>query len=308
MEDLPEEVVPGLEGLKGNAAEWLGDQSDARLRIAGFVSDPDDAMVYWLGRGNGPLSMNGAPLEVGSRLGAELFAEQQTVVLTSATLAVRGGFQHVRERLGIEEPDDVPEPSDHRYSEAVARIIGDLAGMTGGHTMALFTSHAGVRSSAAALKRQLAGQGIAVLAQGVDGPPQQVLAWFQADPKAVLLGTSSFWEGVDIQDNALKILVVARLPFNVPTEPVFAARSGLYDQPFMQYAVPQAVLRFRQGFGRLIRNKTDHGVVVVLDRRITSKPYGRAFLDSIPPATVLQAPMADVMSDVSDWLASPGGA
>jgi Rad3-related DNA helicase len=118
----------------------------------------------------------------------------------------------------------------------------------------------------------------------------------------VLLGTSSFWEGVDIADNAMKVLVVARLPFNVPTEPVFAARSGLYEQPFMQYAVPQAVLRFRQGFGRLIRNKSDRGVVVVLDSRITSKPYGRSFLSSVPPATVLRGALAEVMSGVREWL------
>jgi DNA polymerase-3 subunit epsilon/ATP-dependent DNA helicase DinG len=128
------------------------------------------------------------------------------------------------------------------------------------------------------------------------------VARFQEDPKAVLLGTSSFWEGVDIADNAMKVLVVARLPFNVPTEPVFAARSGLYEQPFMQYAVPQAVLRFRQGFGRLIRNKSDRGVVVVLDSRITSKPYGRSFLGSVPPATVLRGELAEVMSGVREWL------
>jgi len=124
----------------------------------------------------------------------------------------------------------------------------------------------------------------------------------------VLLGTSSFWEGVDIANNALRVLVVARLPFNVPTEPVFAARSDLYEQPFMQFAVPQAVLRFRQGFGRLIRNKQDRGVVVVLDSRITSKPYGGTFLASVPPATALKAPMAEVIERVRDWLAGGGPA
>jgi DNA polymerase-3 subunit epsilon/ATP-dependent DNA helicase DinG len=151
----------------------------------------------------------------------------------------------------------------------------------------------------------LSGKGIPVLAQGVDGTPQQLIARFQENPKAVLLGTASFWEGVDIANNAMKVLVVARLPFNVPTEPVFAARSGLYDSPFMQYAVPQAVLKFRQGFGRLIRNKDDHGAIVVLDSRITSKPYGKAFLDSVPPATTLRAPLAEIMSGVRDWLREP---
>ena len=322
MEELPVEIVPGLDDLKGSLAGWLADQTEARTRIAGFVSDPDEQMVYWLGRAAGPLTLNGAPLEVGSRLREELFAEKKAVVLTSATLAVRGEFAHVRDRLGIDDtaelclgspfdyrsaallalPTDVPEPSMRGYAEAVADIVAELAGEAGGRTLALFTSHAGVRGAAAALRRVLPAQGIPVLAQGVDGTPQQLIARFQEDPKAVLLGTASFWEGVDIANNAMKVLVVARLPFNVPSEPVFAARSGLYEQPFMQYVLPQAVLRFRQGFGRLIRSKSDHGVVVVLDSRITSKSYGRSFLSSVPPATVARGTLAEVMVDVREWL------
>jgi predicted DnaQ family exonuclease/DinG family helicase len=325
MENLPSERVPGLDNLKGSMADWSADQSDARARVSGFISNPDKMMVYWLGRGNGPLSMNGAPLEVASRLQDELFAQKKSVILTSATLAVRGEFKHVRERLGVEDseelclgspfdyrraallalPTDVPEPNVRGYAEAVAEIVAQLALEAGGRTLTLFTSHAGVRGTAAALRRLLPRKGISVLAQGVDGTPQQLISRFQENPKSVLLGTASFWEGVDIANNAMKVLVVARLPFNVPTEPVFAARSGLYDSPFMQYAVPQAVLRFRQGFGRLIRNKDDHGVVVVLDSRITSKPYGKAFLDSVPPATALRAPLAEVLSGVRDWLRAP---
>jgi DNA polymerase-3 subunit epsilon/ATP-dependent DNA helicase DinG len=327
MDELPAELVPSLDDLKGSLVDWTVDQSEARARVMGFVTEPDERMVYWLGRGGGPLSLNGAPLEVGSRLADELFAEKATVVLTSATLAVGGGFQHVRERLGIEEseelclgspfdykraallalPTDVPEPSARGYAEAVAQIVGELASEAGGRTLALFTSHAGVRGTAAALRKWLPAKGIPVLAQGVDGTPQQLVARFQDDPNAVLLGTSSFWEGVDIANNAMKVLVVARLPFNVPTEPIFAARSGLYEQPFMQYAVPQAVLRFRQGFGRLIRNKDDRGVIVVLDSRLTSKPYGRSFLSSVPPATRLQGPLVEVMARVREWLAADGG-
>jgi len=327
MEELSADVVPGLEDLKGALAEWVGDQTEARGRVAGFVSDPDTQTVYWLGRAAGPLTMNGAPLEVGSRLHDDLFGEKASVVLTSATLAVSGEFAHVRERLGIEDtqelclgspfdykkaallalPTDVPEPSAAGYGDAVAQIVARLALEAGGRTLALFTSHSGIRNTAAALRKVLPAKGIEVLAQGVDGTPQQMLASFQENPKAVLLGTSSFWEGVDIANNAMKVLVVARLPFNVPSEPVFAARSDLYEQPFMRFAVPQAVLRFRQGFGRLIRNKNDHGVVVVLDSRITSKPYGRSFLASVPPATTLRAPWAEVMDGIHDWLAAPVG-
>jgi DNA polymerase-3 subunit epsilon/ATP-dependent DNA helicase DinG len=202
-------------------------------------------------------------------------------------------------------PTDMPEPTFAGYPEAAAEALRDLATAANGHTMALFTSHAAVRATAQALRQSMAGRGVRVLAQGVDGSPQQLLARFQHDPRAVLLGTSSFWEGVDIGNGALKVLVVARLPFSVPTDPVFAARSELYDQPFTEYALPQAVLRFRQGFGRLIRSKSDRGAVVVLDKRVRAKAYGSWFLASVPPATRFQGPMSQVVAEVRRWLARP---
>jgi DNA polymerase-3 subunit epsilon/ATP-dependent DNA helicase DinG len=118
----------------------------------------------------------------------------------------------------------------------------------------------------------------------------------------VLLGTSSFWEGVDVVGDALSCLVIARLPFAVPTDPVFAARSELFDDPFREYAVPQAILRFRQGFGRLIRSRTDRGVVAILDRRLHTKRYGRAFLDSLPDCTVRVGSANDLPELASRWL------
>ncbi len=322
MEGLPPETAPVLEQLKGELTEWLVDQADARQKIRSFVSDPDPDTVYWLGRGDN-LSLNGAPLDVAPRLGEELFAAKRSVVLTSATLTVAGGFAHVRTRLGVEGPGevclgspfdyrnaallclptDVPEPNDPRYIDAVASVLERLAHVAEGRTMALFTSHAAIRATASRLRRALPKRGIGVLAQGVDGTPQQLLARFRAQRSAVLLGTASFWEGVDVGNETLKVLVVARLPFNVPTEPIFAARSGQYEQPFMQYAVPQAVLRFRQGFGRLIRSKGDRGVAVVLDSRITSKAYGRMFLSSMPPATIVKGRFDELAPAVGRWLA-----
>ena len=330
VQSLPGDALPGADDLSGGLVEWFADQGEARSRVASFVAQPDDEMVYWLGRGNGPLSLNGAPLEVAGRLAEGLFSETRSVVLTSATLAVDGGFSHLRGRLGLEDaaelrlgspfdyqraallclPTDMPEPNAPGYTAAVAGAIEGLARDAGGQTMALFTSHAAVRATAAVLRPHLAAMGIAVLAQGVDGTPPQLLARFQDDPRAVLLGTSSFWEGVDVGNDALKVLVVARLPFNVPTDPIFEARSAQYEQPFVRYAVPQAVLRFRQGFGRLIRNRSDRGAVVVLDGRISSRPYGRSFLNSVPPATVVKTPLQDVLARVREWLADPvlGGA
>ena len=322
MENLPPETAPVLEQLKGELAEWMVDQAEVRQKIRSFVSEPDADTVYWVGRGDN-LSLNGAPLDVAPRLHKELFAPKQTAVLTSATLTVSGGFSHVRTRLGVQEPEevclgspfdyrnaallclptDVPEPRDPRYTDAVASVLERLAHVADGRTMALFTSHAAIRATAARLRRVLPRHGIGVLAQGVDGTPQQLLARFRARRRAVLLGTASFWEGVDVGNETLKVLVVARLPFNVPTEPIFAARSAQYEQAFMQYAVPQAVLRFRQGFGRLIRSKGDRGVAVVLDSRITSKAYGRTFLNSIPPATIVKGRFDELAPVVGRWLA-----
>ena len=327
MESLPG-AVPGLDQLKGELTEWLTDQTEARGKARSFVSDPDDQTVYWIGRGAN-LSLNGAPLDVAPRLREEIFDQKRAVVLTSATLAVSGGFAHVKERLGVEDPEeaafgspfdygkaallclptDAPEPGNPRYADAVADMLDGLVRMSDGRTMALFTSHAALRAAASRLRKTLPRIGIGVLAQGPDGTPQQLLARFRSRPRAVLLGTASFWEGVDVGNAALKTLVVARLPFNVPTEPIFAARSEQYEkQAFMQYAVPQAALRFRQGFGRLIRSKGDRGVVVALDSRIVSKAYGRLFLDSIPPATTMRAPFRELAPAIRRWLADADGA
>ncbi|MDZ7726709.1 MAG: helicase C-terminal domain-containing protein [Dehalococcoidia bacterium] len=123
-----------------------------------------------------------------------------------------------------------------------------------------------------------------------------------AQPRSLILGTASFWEGVDVRGDALSLLVIARLPFAVPTDPVYQARSGLYDNPFMDYALPSAVLRFRQGFGRLIRHRDDRGVVAILDRRILTKRYGRTFVDSLPECSMLKADTETVAMRTAEWL------
>ena len=152
------------------------------------------------------------------------------------------------------------------------------------------------------LLETLEEEGILVLGQGVDGSPKQLQATFKANPETVLLGAASFWEGIDVVGDALSILVIARLPFNVPTDPIFAARSALFDDPFKQYAIPQATIRFKQGFGRLIRSKSDRGVLVVFDRRLQTMNYGSAFLDSIPLCTVVRGSSHELPSHVARWL------
>jgi DNA polymerase-3 subunit epsilon/ATP-dependent DNA helicase DinG len=170
----------------------------------------------------------------------------------------------------------------------------------------LFTSHASLRAAHSGIKRALEEEQILVLGHHIDGSPRQLIQALREHPHTVVLGTASFWEGVDVVGEALSLLVIARLPFSVPNDPIFQARSELFDDPFGQYAVPQAVLRFKQGFGRLIRRKTDRGVMVVLDRRVDSKAYGQAFLRSLPPCTVRRAPLRQMPTMVTDWLGDEG--
>ena len=247
-------------------------------------------------------------------------------MLTSATLATRSSFRYIRQRLGLDDarelllgspfdyrqaalillPTDLPEPSHRDYPAALQSALIELCRASQGRALALFTSHAALRIAHAAIRGPLGEQGIAVLGQGIDGTPQHLLHSLRRNTKTVILGTASFWEGVDVVGEALSLLILARLPFTVPSEPIFAARSAQFEDPFNEYALPQAVLRFKQGFGRLIRSKTDRGVVVVLDRRIKSKAYGRTFLESLPPCQVEEARLEELPQRVAGWLEAKG--
>ena len=141
-----------------------------------------------------------------------------------------------------------------------------------------------------AIQEPLEEQGIAVLGQGIDGSRRNLLERFKEFPRTVLLGTTSFWEGVDVVGDALSVLVIAKLPFSVPNDPIYTARSEGFADAFNEYAVPQAILRFKQGFGRLIRSREDRGIVAVLDKRLLTKKYGQVFLDSLPHTTVRSGP------------------
>jgi Rad3-related DNA helicase len=156
-----------------------------------------------------------------------------------------------------------------------------------------------------AIAPALTEAGIAILSQGSGGSRHQLLESFKNSDRTILMGTRSFWEGVDVVGPALSALVLVRLPFAVPSDPVVAARSESFDDPFYQYSVPDAILRFRQGFGRLIRSKTDRGVVVILDKRIQSKSYGRLFLDSLPECTIQKGPLMNLPSETRRWIERP---
>jgi DNA polymerase-3 subunit epsilon/ATP-dependent DNA helicase DinG len=259
---------------------------------------------------------------VGPILKSKLFDKKSSVVLASATLTVEGSFKHIRERIGFDEgdelvvgspfdykraalvlvPTDMPDPDSLQYVSAVGKAIAKIAEAFDGHTLALFTSHSALRGVSKEVRGDLEAAGVRVLAQGIDGTARQLAEQFAMDPCAVILGTSSFWEGVDLAGGILRGLVLSRLPFNVPTDPVFAARCEQYESPFREYAVPQAVLRFRQGFGRLIRGEGDRGIVVVLDKRVLTRNYGSLFLNSLPPCAIKRVSIGSLAEHAMEWL------
>jgi DNA polymerase III epsilon subunit family exonuclease len=313
-----------LELVLAEVGALAQETKDVRDGLAAAIELDDPQRIVWLDldRREGTPAVASAPLRVDDTLRRRLYEGRRSVVLTGATLAVQSSFDYMRERLGLEDahellldspfdyrrtalllvPSDMPEPAWPGYTDAVSRALVDLALASGGRTLVLFTSHSALRAVYALARGPLRAEGIRVLAQGIDGSPRQLVRTLTADPATVILGTASFWEGVDIVGEALSLLIIARLPFSVPTEPVFAARASQYDDPFGQYAVPQAALRFKQGFGRLIRSRSDRGVVAVLDRRIMSKRYGAAFLDSLPPCPVREALLREMPGLTAAWL------
>ncbi len=311
--------------LMSECSALQGNAEELKDKLASIIAREDDARIHWLklDQTKGEVSLHSAPLEVGPTLRQRLFDEKDSVVLTSATLSANGSFDYTRRRLSLPDdsdelqvgspfdyrkaallmiPEDMPQPQTEGYVEAMGRAIMDLALNLSGRTMALFTSYSALRNVANRIRNRLEQHGIEVLAQGVDGPPNQISRRFVDNPKAVLLGTSSFWEGVDFPSGVMRALVITRLPFQVPTDPVVKARSEQYENAFNDFSIPQAVLRFRQGMGRLIRNKGDSGAIVVLDKRVTGRNYGQAFLQSIPPCTLKPSNLSSLGSQAAQWI------
>src|SRR5690606_34046664 len=250
-----------------------------RERSSANVSGRDDQLISWLtkNRTTGDISLTAVPLSVSEILKEGLYRKLESLVLTSATLSTENTFSFIRERLGLADAtglqvpspldyerstlvavaEDIPEPNQQGHQKMLQRALIECCLASRGRAMVLFTSHCALQNSCYAIKPALEREGIQVLGQRIDGSPRQLIERLMEVPQTVLLGTNSFWEGVDIVGDRLSLLVITRLPFSVPNDPVFAARSEQFDNPFMQYAVPQAILRFKQGFGRLIRSAQD---------------------------------------------------
>jgi DNA polymerase-3 subunit epsilon/ATP-dependent DNA helicase DinG len=267
------------------------------------------------------VNLAAAPLYVNEIIEQALLQARRSAIFTSATLRTNAGFDFIRERLGLwgvsvataESPFDyeastllllpgnLPAPNQADYQRAVEQAIIEAAQAAGGRTLVLFTSHAQLRLTADAIRAPLDRLNITVLQHGTSSRNRLLREYRQAE-RAVLLGTRSFWEGIDLPGDELRCLIIVRLPFSVPSDPLVAARSADLEDAFNEYTLPDAVLRFRQGFGRLIRRADDRGVVVVLDSRMWQKAYGRAFLDALPTCTVRHTPLANLGDEVRNWL------
>jgi len=316
--DEPDQGIRELEMIRGRLESALAVLEEALLR-------PDANRVYWFSQVSRAenLLLRAAPINVGSLLRNRVYAEKRSTVFTSATLAVGGTFDYFSSRVGlgpeIEEmilpspfdfyhqalvclPTDMPLPEDEMFDGAVEEIIAAVARRARGRTLALFTSHRQLRDVHAALKQRIDLDEVLILGQGIDGQRRQLLKMFEEAERPLLLGTSTFWEGIDIPGERLSCVIVVRLPFPVPTDPVYAARAEQVRDAFSQLALPQAALRLKQGFGRLIRRSTDRGAVVILDNRILGRDYGKAFLDVLPPASRYVGPGEEVADRVGAWL------
>jgi len=309
-----------------------------------ILESADEEFVYWVDIeffAGGMLkhcSLSAVPINVGEMLYKLFYKNKKTVVFTSATLSVNGTFAHFIERVGLDYLPagrlaeahfdspfiyerqallcinrDLPvqgEVADELYLEKLENILAKLIGITHGKTLVLFTSHMILRETYNRLKPKLENMDIYLLGHGIDGSRTRILEEFRSSERAVLFGASSFWEGVDVPGEALTCVVMVKLPFLSPKVPVIEARledlARKERDGFKTFSVPQAVIRFKQGFGRLIRSGSDRGCVVVLDARILKKSYGRQFLRALPLKNHIRGGTDMITKKLSDWFS--GGA
>lgn len=274
-----------------------------RQAIEFWMVGGDSKFVYWIERRGRGTYLQATPIDVAETLATRLMDKVQNVILTSATLTVNGEFEYAQSRLGLPEartlaidspydypkqvlfyvPRQLPDPRQPSFLREATDEIERILEASSGRAFVLFTSYQQMRQAHERLRERLP---FPVLLQG-SAPRNILLNRFRETPNAVLFATSSFWQGVDVQGEQLSCVIIDRLPFAVPSDPVVAARMDALrshgGNPFFDYQVPEAALALKQGFGRLIRSQSDRGVLVLLDNRITKLKYGEVFLNSLPP-------------------------
>jgi DNA polymerase-3 subunit epsilon/ATP-dependent DNA helicase DinG len=322
--ELYSDGLETLEDIIGNLGNLYRRLTEAESTVGSMIFEPAMDYVYWVevNPNNNRLALNAAPIRVGPLVEKYLWHEKRSVILTSATLTTHGEFNYIRNTLTADEADelalgspfdyetaallymanDIAEPNAHEYQGQVERTIVSLCTASGGRTLVLFTSYAQLKRTAKNIAGPLAKQEILVYEQGEGASPNALLESFKSSERAVLLGTRSFWEGVDIPGEALSVLVIVKLPFAVPSDPLVAARAETFEDPFNEYHLPEAILRFRQGFGRLIRTQSDRGVVAILDRRVLTKAYGKLFIESLPRCTMRIGSLSELPRAAAKWL------
>ena len=291
IKDVPEEALPLFRRTM-----------ELSQKLQFWMRGNDKAYVYWIERRGRGCFLQATPIDVSALIEEKLFAEIKTVILTSATLAVGGNFDFAEKRLGVHDaralivpshfnygtqallyvPQHLPDPRSPAFTAAAANEIIELLELTRGRAFVLFTSYQQMR---VVYDRVSLAIDYPTLMQGT-GPRNALLDEFRRTPGCVLFATSSFWQGVDVQGEQLSCVIIDKLPFAVPSDPVVEARiQNLRDSggnPFYDYQIPQAALTLKQGFGRLIRSRSDRGLLALLDNRITKQRYGQVFFDSLP--------------------------
>jgi len=297
---------------------------DIHRYLEQFTINPDANAIYSVAPRDTAdyLRIHIAPLHVGPMMEEYLNQRKESIILTSATLRTQGNFDHMKERLYADNyrsialgspfnykestlvyvPDDIPEPNRNGYQKMVERGIIELAAALDGRVMVLFTSYSHLRETSKGITPRLTLGNISVYDQSFGTSRESLLESFKSTEKAVLMGTRSFWQGIDIPGDDLSAVVIVRLPFAVPSDPIFASRSEAYNNAFQQYAIPDTILRFRQGFGRLIRSQSDRGVVAIFDSRILTKSYGNSFLESLPDCTIQYGALENLPDLAVEWI------
>ncbi|MCY0898322.1 MAG: exonuclease domain-containing protein [Firmicutes bacterium] len=316
--------------------QWLEELTQVSDGLQLWGQDSEERVSWWEvltdRQGLPVVRWRWAPVDIRDFMRRQLWSTIDSAVLTSATLAVHGRFDYMAERLGVSPerrmdllvsspfnwseqarlviPQDVPHPDDPRYNDVLAHVVRDAAVARGGRTLVLLTSYRAVERLAWRIREPLQEAGIRTLAQNVDGSARRLVTEFRRHPTSVLIGTLTYWEGVDLPGDDLEIVIMGRLPFRAPGDPLEEAkcerlrRAGL--SPFYHRSIPEAVLRFQQGFGRLIRTNRDRGIVIVFDPRIRPEHsrYGRFFLESLPDVPAVTVPAAEIVRVIEEFWGS----